>query len=164
MFALCSIPLSPIEGNPHEMKTRSLAALTTLCLMTPPAFAEVSITEAWANSSVPLQKVTGAFMKITSTEDARLIALQSPAAEVVELHEMRMEGDHMIMRAVPELKLPAGVTVELKPGSYHVMLLGLKAQAREGDSLPLSLTIESFANGSRQTIETQLSVKPLGGH
>jgi copper(I)-binding protein len=143
------------------MKTRLLATLATMCLIAPHAFAEVSITDPWAKASVPAQKMTGAYMKITSTEDARLIALHSPAAEVVELHEMKKEGDHMSMRAVPELKLAAGVTVELKPGGYHVMLLGLKAQVREGDTLPLSLTIES-ANGSRQTIEIKAAVRALG--
>jgi hypothetical protein len=55
---------------------------------------------------------------------------------VVEVHEMKMEGDVMKMRAIPALDLPAGKTVELKPGGYHVMLMDLKAPLAKGSSVP----------------------------
>ena len=78
-------------------------------------------------------------MKITAPEGAKLVGASSPAAGVTEVHEMKMEGDVMKMRAMPFLDLPAGKTVELKPGGYHIMLLDLKApgqghhRAREAD-------------------------------
>ena len=118
------------------------AALTTVCAVS--AYAQnVTVTDAWARATVQGQKATGAFMKITAKENAKLIAGSSPAAGVVEIHEMKMEKDVMKMAALPNgLDLPAGKAVELKPGSYHVMLMGLNAQVKEGDIVPLTLTVE----------------------
>ena len=71
---------------------------------------------------------TGAFMKITSKDGARLVSASSPVAGVTEVHEMKMDGGVMKMRALQDgLDLPAGKTVELKPGGYHVMLMDLKS-------------------------------------
>jgi len=71
----------------------------------------------------------------------------------------------MKMRAVPMLELPAGKAVELKPGGYHVMLLDLKQQLRNGDTVPLSLVVEG-KDGQRETVEIKAPVKPLAtpGH
>jgi copper(I)-binding protein len=78
------------------------------------------------------QKGTGAFMKLTAKDGAKLVGASSPVAGVTEVHEMKMEGDVMKMRAVPALDLPAGKPVELKPGGYHVMLMDLKAPLAKG--------------------------------
>ena len=97
------------------------------CLLTGAAFAQtasVKVEGAWARATVQGQKGTGAFMKLTAPEGAKLVGATSPAAGVTEVHEMKMEGDVMKMRAMPVLDLPAGKTVELKPGGYHIMLLG----------------------------------------
>ncbi|MEY4266598.1 MAG: hypothetical protein RIS90_1133, partial [Pseudomonadota bacterium] len=88
----------------------------------------VDVKDAWVRTSVPGQKATGAFMKLTAKDGAKLVAASSPVAGVTEVHEMKMEGDIMKMKAVAGgLDLPAGKTVELKPGGYHVMLMDLKA-------------------------------------
>ncbi|MEG0885741.1 MAG: copper chaperone PCu(A)C, partial [Janthinobacterium sp.] len=76
-------------------------------------------------------------------------------------HEMRLEGDVMRMRAVPGLDLPAGKTVELKPGGYHVMLLDLKGQVKAGDKIPLTLVVEG-EDKRRETIEVSAVARPLG--
>jgi copper(I)-binding protein len=144
------------------MKIRLSAAFAAMFLAVPGVSAEVSVTEAWARASVPLQRSTGAFMKIMSSRDARLVELHSPVAGTVEIHEMRMEGELMRMRAIPELKLPAGTVVELKPGAHHVMLIDLKTQAKEGGALPLSLIVEE-EDGERRTIEVELAVRPSHG-
>ena len=99
-------------------------------------------------------------MQITSTQDARLIEAKSPVAGVVEVHEMSMEKDVMKMRAIPELALPAGKAVELKPGGYHVMLMDLKQQMKEGGTVPLTLVIEG-KDKKRSTVEVKASIKPL---
>lgn len=138
------------------------AILAALFLAIPAAHAGVDVADPWVRATVAQQKVTGAFMKITSSVDARLIEIRSPIAAVAEIHEMTMEGDKMKMRAVPALALPAGTTVELRPGGYHVMLLGLVAQAREGETVPVTLTIET-ADG-RETVEIAAPVRPLPGH
>ncbi|MBZ5782186.1 copper chaperone PCu(A)C, partial [Klebsiella aerogenes] len=87
----------------------------------------VKIENGWARATVQGQKATGAFMKITATQATRLVAVSTPVAGVAEVHEMKMDNGVMSMRAVPALDLPANQAVELKPGSYHLMLMDLKA-------------------------------------
>ena len=89
-----------------------------------------------------------------------MVEAKSPVAGVVEVHEMSMEKDVMKMRAVPALELPAGKMVELKPGGYHVMLMDLKQQMKEGDTVPLTLVVEG-KDKKRSTIEVKAPVKPL---
>jgi copper(I)-binding protein len=124
------------------------------------AHAQVTVKEPWVRATVAAQKATGAFLQITSAQDARLVEAKSPVAGVVEVHEMTMEKDVMKMRAVKALDLPAGKTVELKPGGYHVMLMDLRQQVKEGDIVPLTLVVEGKDN-KRSTIEVKAPVKPL---
>ena len=112
---------------------------------------------AWARASVPGQKGTGAFMRLTAPKGARLVRAESPAAGVTEVHEMKMEGDIMKMRAVPALDLPAGKTVELKPGGYHVMLLDLKAPLEKGGTVPMTLVFQD-AQGAESALQLVLPV------
>ena len=100
-------------------------------------------------------------MQITSTSGGKLLSVSSPVAGVAEVHEMAMEGTTMRMRAVGSLELPAGQAVELKPGGYHVMLMDLKQQLKAGDTVPLSLVIES-KDGKRETLQLQAPVRALG--
>jgi copper(I)-binding protein len=131
---------------------------TAFCL---PAQAQVAVKDPWVRATVPAQKATGAFMQLTATLDSRLVEVRSPVAGVVEIHEMAMEKDVMKMRALPNgLELPAGKGVELKPGGYHVMLMDLKQQMKEGDSVPLTLVVEG-QDKKRSTIEISVPVKPL---
>ena len=73
----------------------------------------VKVEEPWVRGTVAQQKATGAFMRLTADKNARLVAVSSPVAGVVEIHEMAMEKDVMKMRAIPGLDLPAGRTTEL---------------------------------------------------
>ena len=122
----------------------------------------VKVEDAWVRGTVASQKATGAFMRITPSANARLVSVSSPAAGVVEIHEMAMEKDVMRMRQVPGLDLAAGRTVELKPGGYHVMLMDLKQPLKGGDSVPLTLVFEDAAK-ARFTQEIQAPVTALGG-
>jgi copper(I)-binding protein len=107
---------------------------------------------------VPGQKATGAFMKLTAKDGAKLVGASSPAAGVTEVHEMKMEGDVMKMRAIPGLDLPAGKAVELKPGGYHVMLMDLKAPlAKDTTVVPLTLTFKD-AKGAESKLELKVPV------
>ncbi|MFZ9322228.1 MAG: copper chaperone PCu(A)C, partial [Hylemonella sp.] len=118
----------------------------------------VEIKDAWARATVPGQKASGAFMKITAKEDAQLVGLSSPVAGVVELHEMKMEADVMRMRAVAGgLSLPAGKTLELKPGGYHVMLMDLKVTLTTDGTVPLTLVFKN-AKGEQTRQEIKLPV------
>jgi copper(I)-binding protein len=133
------------------------AALTTMCAVN--AFAQnVTVTDAWARATVQGQKATGAFMKITAKDSAKLVGVSSPVAGVAEIHEMKMDKDVMKMAALPNgLDLPAGKAVELKPGSYHVMLMDLKAPLTKDTAVPLTLTLQD-AKGVKSNVELKVLV------
>ena len=144
------------------MKIQFPMILAAMLFAAPAVHAQVNIAEPWVRATVPEQKVTGAFMKITSKTDALLLDARTPLAGRTEIHEMTMDGDTMKMRQIPNLPLPAGVTVELKPGGFHVMLFELTAQAKEGDTVPLTLVIET--GGKQETVEVNALVRPLNKH
>lgn len=144
------------------MKTllkRAGFAATALFLVTA-ANAQVTIGEPWVRATVPQQSGTGAFMSLKAEKDTALVAAESPVAKYVEVHEMAMENNVMKMREVPRIALPAGQTVELKPGGYHIMLIDLHAQVKEGEQVPLKLIFED-ADGTRSAMELQAPVRPL---
>lgn len=124
------------------------------------ALAEVGIKDAWVRGTVAGQSATGAFMELKSSDDATLIGASSPLAGVVEVHEMTMDNGMMKMRALPRLELPAGKPVTLRPGSYHVMLMGLKQPLKKGDSVPLILKVES-KDKKLLTLEVNAEVRDL---
>lgn len=99
----------------------------------------VQVKDAWVRPTVVGQKSSGAYMKLTAKATQRLVGISTPVAGVAEVHEMKMEGDVMKMRALPALDLPAGKTVELKSGGYHVMLMDLKQPLAAGGTVPLTL-------------------------
>jgi copper(I)-binding protein len=136
---------------------RSATALCAALFVSLPAAAQVTVGEPWIRSTVPQQMSTGAFMQLKSAKDAKLIEVRSTVAGVVEIHEMKMENNVMRMRAVQSVVLPAGRTVELKPGGYHVMMMDLKQQLKEGDVVPVTLVVES--GGKRETIEVKATVR-----
>ena len=118
----------------------------------------------WVRTSVPGQMATGAFMKITSKDGARLVSASSPVAGVTEVHEMKMDGGVMKMRALQDgLDLPAGKTVELKPGGYHVMLMDLKSTLTKNGTVPLTLVFKD-AKGVESRVELKLPVATAPVH
>ena len=114
------------------------------------ANANVTISDSWVRPTVAGQKATGAFMKITAKENSKLLSVSSPVAGVAEVHEMKMEKDVMKMAAIPSLDLPAGKSVELKPGSYHIMLMDLKSPVEKGTKLPLTMKFQDSKGGKFQ--------------
>jgi len=89
-----------------------------------------------------------------------LVSASSPLTPTVEVHEMAIQGEVMRMRQVESVQLPAGKTVELKPGGYHIMLMNLKSQVKEGYVVPLTLIFEN-QDGSRQTLDVKAPVRAL---
>ena len=135
-------------------------AIMALSLHAAAAQAQVSVKDAWVRATVPHQKATGAFMQLQSTTDVRLVAVTSPVTPAVEIHEMAMQGEVMRMRKVEGVALPAGKIVELRPGSYHVMLFDLKQQLAVGETVPLKLVFEG-KDGRRESVDTRAVVRPL---
>ncbi|AQW69016.1 copper chaperone PCu(A)C [Pseudomonas putida] len=138
---------------------RGLAALVLLGL-TGPVMAQTIVSEAWVRASVPHQQSTGAFMTITASSDSKLVSVASPVAKTVQVHEMTMNGDVMGMREVKAVALPAGKPVTLDPNGLHVMLMGLNDQVKEGQQVPLTLTVET-ADGTAETVAVQAQVRAL---
>jgi periplasmic copper chaperone A len=119
--------------------------------------ADVAVKDAWVRTSVPGQKASGAFMTLTSKTELRLVGASSPVAGVTEVHEMKMNGDVMQMRAVPSLDLPAGKAVALRPGGFHIMLLDLKAALPKDSTVPLTLMFKD-AKGVESKVELMVPV------
>lgn len=103
------------------------------------------ITEGFTRATRPGAPVGGGFMTIanTSSVDDRLVAASSAVAGVMQIHEMAMADGMMKMRELPDgLPIPAGQTVTLKPGGYHVMFMDLKEPLVEGATVEVTLTFE----------------------
>lgn len=137
-------------------KMTSVALFTTLAMAS--AWSQVKVEGAWARATVQGQQATGAFMKLTAAQATRLVGVSSPVAGVAEIHEMKMDGGIMKMRAITALDLPVNEPVELKPGSFHVMLMDLKAPLAKDASVALTLTFKD-AKGvqSQQQVSVPVS-------
>jgi periplasmic copper chaperone A len=138
----------------------SALALATGVAISMPAAGEVTVDGAWVRGTVTGQKVTGAFMQLTSPTATSLVGVTTPMAKTAEIHEMKADGGMVKMKAIDRLPLPAATAVELKPGGYHVMLFDLKQPLVEGDVVPMTLTFEDGA-GRKSTLEVKASVKAL---
>ena len=125
---------------------------------TPPS--PVSITHAWAKTTVPGGQVSAAYMDIKSTTPVKLVKVETAIAGNVEIHNMTMKSGVMEMKAVDAIDVPANKTVSLKPGGYHVMLMMLAASITKGDTVPLKLT---FEGESTKTFTVDVNAKAQEG-
>jgi copper(I)-binding protein len=151
----------PSTVRPSAVAAIQAMLLAAVCAAVPSAFAQVKVDSPWVRGVVPGQLATGAFFDITASRDATLLKAESPAAAVTEIHRTEMKGDMMSMHAVPSVPLPANKTVRFAPGSYHVMLMDLKHPMKNGETVPLTLTVE-YADKKRETIEVKAPVRGLG--
>lgn len=119
----------------------------------------VSISNAYTRATVPGQQVAGGFLTIENKGNSadQLVSASSPAAGEVQLHEMAMEGNVMKMRQVKDIAVPAGGSVDLKPGGYHLMFLNLKGPFVAGETIPVKL---KFAKAGE--IEAKFPVNAAG--
>ncbi len=118
------------------------------------ASAEIKVTDPWARASSAMAAAGAAYMTIQNTGTAAdsLLGAASPVATSVEVHETVVmgspapgasgDGGMMGMQPVARLEIPAGGTVELKPGSFHIMLVGLQQDLKVGDTIEITLTFE----------------------
>jgi copper(I)-binding protein len=153
----------PTRTSVFSLRLRHAALATgAALLLSHAALAQtVQVQGAWARATVQGQMATGAFMRLTAPTDMRLKAVSSPVAGVSEVHEMRMEGNVMKMQALEKgLALPAGKTVELKPGGYHVMLMDLKMPLKKDTSVPLTLVFVD-SKGVESRTELKLPVNSM---
>ena len=128
------------------------------------AHAQVEVSDAWARATGPGQKATGVFMNLPAKKATRLVGVKTELTNIAEVHEMKMEKDVMKMASVKALDLPAGQTVSLKPGSYHVMLMDLKAPVAEDSHVVLTLLFEDAAGvKTQQEVHAVAKKAPMGG-
>jgi hypothetical protein len=139
---------------------RKFLMLAAASLFTTAAFAQVTVSDPWIRATVPAQKTAGAFMQLRSPKATRLVEVQTPVAGRAEVHQMAMEGQTMRMQKVDGIDLPAGQTVNLSSGGYHVMLFDLKQQLKDGEQVPLTLTFVG-PDKKRENVTVQVPVKPL---
>jgi len=162
------------------LRNLKLAIALLLLALPSPSWAEeayqlgdLSITMPMARATLPNAPVGGGFVTVTNngTADDRLISAASDVAGRVEIHEMAMDGDVMKMRELEEgLLIPAGETVVLQPGGYHLMFMKLNSALVEGDAFAVTLVFEDAGEidvmmtvGPR-TMGTGHKMKGTGGH
>jgi hypothetical protein len=145
---------------------RSALLLSIAALLPAPLLAHdyklgaLEISHPWTRATPPTAKTGGGFLTITNkgpTAD-RLIAARSPVSLKVEVHEMKMDGSVMRMRELEKgLEIPPGATVTLKPGSYHIMFMELKAPLAKDGKVPVTLVFEKAGS-----IDVELQVEAMG--
>ena len=148
------------------MKNSILSLAAGLALLASPAWAHdyklgsLEIDHPWSRATAPTAPTGGGYLVITNkgTTPDRLIAARSNAAAKGEIHEMTMNNNILRMRGVPKgLESPAGQTVTLKPGGFHVMFLDLKAPFAKGAKIPVTLVFEKAGS-----IDVDFMVQDMG--
>lgn len=110
-----------------------------------PASGRMVVTDAWARPSMSIDQAGAAYMTITNEtgQADALLSVATPAAANPELHQTTAEGSGMMgMRPVERVNVPAGGTVSLEPGGFHVMLINLTEELTAGSTIELTLTFE----------------------
>lgn len=133
--------------------------LMALLLAAMPAWAQVSVEQSWSRATPPGSKIGVGFMQLRNAGAAveRVVGASSPVAERVEMHVTSREGEVMKMRQVQFFEIPAGGAFELKPGGAHLMLVGLKRSLRQGEHVPLTLSLEKGGE-----LNVDLKVQEMG--
>lgn len=136
--AIVAVTATAVAQSPMPSPVASAPASVSVHALT--------IEGAWARTSPMMDRAGAAYLVIHNsgdTDDALLSAV-SPAAAVVELHETRDDGTGQLsMAPVAAIPVPAGGSAELKPGSFHIMLIELVAPLAAGDVVELTLTFQS---------------------
>jgi copper(I)-binding protein len=150
------------------MMRKLIASLLLAAVVAPALAAEAPVTVqgAWARTIVPGQQSSGAYMTLTAREPLTLLGAATPAAGIVEIHQMKMEGDIMKMRAAEAVPLAPGQPLQLAPGGYHFMLMDLQDPFKAGTQIPLTLRFRD-AKGKVSTLQLRVPVQalaPRGSH
>ena len=122
----------------------------------------VIVKDAWIRGMVQGQTATGAYMELTGKSNARLVGVTTPVTKSAEVHHMTMENGVMKMFPVDGVEVPAGKTVRLASGGYHVMLTNLQKPLKAGDKVPMQLTFE-LADKKRETVDLSVEVRDIKG-
>jgi copper(I)-binding protein len=120
----------------------------------------LKLEQPWTRATPAGAKIAGGYLAVTNTGSTpdRLLGGTSEVSGKVEIHEMAMKDGVMTMRGLPEgLEIKPGAKTELKPGSYHLMLMDLKRQLKEGESIKATLNFEKAG-----PVAVEFSVQSVG--
>jgi copper(I)-binding protein len=122
----------------------SFTLAATLALAPGASASNVMITKAYARASAtPTTEAGAAYVSLMAHGEAdRLLGVSSPAAKMAALHKTVEVDGVMKMEHVDALEIPANGMLEMKPGGYHIMLMGLAQPLKEGDEIEITLTFE----------------------
>lgn len=142
-FAFAAASLSfAAQAHDHSKMGHGDQAAMSEEMMEPVEAGDLTLSDAFSRATLPGAKVAGGYLKIvnSSGEPDRLIGGTTPAAERVEVHEMKMDGNVMQMRQLKDgLEIPADGTAELAPGGFHLMLMNIAKPLKEGEVIPVTL-------------------------
>ena len=144
---------------------RRLSFAAALAALAPIAAAEahefklgpITIDHPWTRATTVQTGAAYMALKLAGKEADRLVKATSPDAAMVEMHTMAIENGVMRMHEVKAIDLKPGATTELKPGGFHIMMIGLKRPLREGESIKLTLTFEKAG-----TVDVDATVEKAG--
>ena len=124
----------------------------------------IMVTEAFARASAtPTAAAGAAYVSLMNhgSEADTLLSVASPAARAADIHMTEMADGVMKMKSAGPLEIPAMGTLEMKPGGYHIMLVGLKAPLRQGEEIEVTL---SFRNAGELRVKVPVGGVAQGGH
>jgi copper(I)-binding protein len=128
---------------------------------------ELEISGVWTRAMLPGQPTGGGYLTVTNKGKSadRLLSVSTPDAGRAEIHSMTMKDNVMVMRPVEGgLEIPAGGTVELKPGHFHLMFMDVKKPFRKGDTIPVTLDFEKTGKVEiSMPVEAANAKEPHGG-
>lgn len=147
----------------HALRVSLVASLVALlCVCAPQE--EIVVTNAWLRPTPLSRDTTAAYMRIKNTtlQNNALIAVETSAAETVEIHTAAGEGEMMRMRPVKEMALPKQDTVAMEPGGYHLMLFGIQRPLEEGAQIYFTLF---FKDQTTKIVKAEIlkEAPPLSG-
>lgn len=145
---------------PHLLMRITILLCATLSFNVFAFDSALNVVDPYVRLAPPGAQTTGAFMiiKNTGNVDRKLVNAESPAAKTLQLHNHFNENGVMKMRQVESIDVKANAQAELKPGSYHVMLIDMKAELKEGDSVPITLI---FDDGTKSAITAPVRKLPM---
>ncbi|MEO1750650.1 copper chaperone PCu(A)C [Thiofaba sp. EF100] len=135
------------------------------------AYAEVKVVEPWIPEAPPNAQALGAFMVLENDEDreVKVVSAWAPGFDTIELHKSVEENGMHKMIKQDALVIPPMGSLELRPGSYHVMLIGVHKPPKAGDVIPLRLDFEGLPSQTIQVpvkkrAEMMKRMAPMQGH
>lgn len=137
---LAALPLAATPAAAHEFKA-----------------GDITVERPWTRATTVQTGAAYMTLRTVGKTADRLLKASSPDAERVEIHTMAMDGGVARMREIPGLDVKPGAGTQLKPGGYHLMLIGLRRPLREGESVKLTLTFERAGN-----VDVEATVEKAG--